>query len=204
MTPFEQQLIQGQQHLIDNDKKLASVINKVGQCRFQLRQDYFQSLVGSIISQQLSTKATSTIRGRLIELAGNDLSPDQLQQFNIEELRSVGLSKNKADFILRLAEHYDPDQFENLHKMEDEEVIKFLISFKGIGEWTAQMFLIFSLGRLDVLPIKDVGVQNGVKKIYSIDSLTDAHLIEIAESWRPYRSIAAWYSWRVLDALITI
>ena len=204
MTPFEQQLLQGQQHLVDNDKKLASVINKVGQCHFQLRQDYFQSLVGSIISQQLSTKATSTIRGRLIELADNDLSPEQLQQFNIEELRSVGLSKNKANFILQLAEQYDPGQFEDLHKMEDEDVIKFLTSFKGIGEWTAQMFLIFSLGRLDVLPIKDVGVQNGVKKIYSLESLTDEHLIDIAESWRPYRSVAAWYTWRALDALITI
>ena len=199
MTIFAHQLIEGQQHLMDNDKKLASVILRAGDCRYELRQDYFQSLVGSIISQQLSTKATSTIRQRLVDMTGQELNPQRIKAFKLEELRSVGLSRNKANYILKLAHQFDAESFNHLHDIENDDAIKFLTSFSGIGEWTAQMFLMFSLGKLDVLPINDVGVRNGIKIIYGLETLTDDELIEIANPWRPYRSIGAWYTWRALE-----
>lgn len=199
MTGFEKKLLQGQQHIQSNDIELSSYIKKIGDCKYSLSQDYFQSLVNSIISQQLSTKATSTISNRLIDLVDGGLTPQNLKQLEIADLRTVGLSRNKAGYILSLASQYKSESFKNLSNLDDKNIIEFLTSFKGIGEWTAQMFLIFSLGRLDVLPINDVGVRNGVKEIYSIEELSDEELIRIASFWQPYRSIGAWYSWRVID-----
>ena len=199
MTAFREALIKGQQHLVDQDKKMAKVIEMAGDCEYELRTEYFHSLVGSIISQQLSTKATSTIRQRLIDLTEQDLSPERIKTLSMDELKSVGLSRNKAQYILKLAQAYDNEAFLGLPHMEDQDAIKFLTAFSGIGEWTAQMFLMFSLGKLDILPTKDVGVQNGIKKIYGIEQLTENELIEIAEPWRPYRSIGSWYTWRILE-----
>jgi DNA-3-methyladenine glycosylase II len=204
MNNFAQQLAEGQQHLTTNDERLAVVINRIGHCQYELRPDFFQTLVGSIISQQLSTKATSTIRSRLVVLSGAGLQPDSLKKLTMEELRSVGLSGNKAKYILNLARDYKPGLFNQLPTMPDQEAINFLTGFSGIGEWTAQMFLMFSLGRLDVLPVKDVGLRNGVKKIYNLDNLADDQLIKIAGNWQPYRSIGTWYAWRAADALMDI
>ena len=204
MSNFAQELAIGQQHLADNDEQLSIVIQQIGHCSYELRSDYFQTLVGSIISQQLSVKATSTIRNRLLVLAGNKLSPKSLNKLSDEEMRSVGLSGNKAKYIRKLANEYNPNIFQELPDMMNQDAIDFLTGFSGIGEWTAQMFLMFSLGRLDVLPIKDMGLRNGVKKIYAMDDLTDDQLLQIAANWQPYRSIGTWYAWRATDGLIDI
>ena len=199
MTEFKNKLTEGQHHLLSNDETLSIYINKIGDCDYPLKQDYFISLVGSIISQQLSTKATSTIFNRLVTLVGDEITPQRLKLFEVNDLRKVGLSRNKAEYILKLATEYDSEKFNKLKNLEDQEVIHFLTSFNGIGEWTSQMFLIFSLGRLDVLPINDVGVRNGIKKIYSLENISNRKLIDIASKWQPYRSIGSWYSWQVVD-----
>lgn len=201
---FEQQLATGQDYLMQNSPELALFIRQHGDCRYSLRDNYFQTLVGSIISQQLSVKATANIRGRLEVLLGGSLEQVAIQEADFEALKSVGLSRNKATYIQRLAHEYTEEDFHKIDDDSDEEVLKQLTNFAGIGEWTAQMFLMFSLGRLDILPIKDVGLRNGVKVIYGLDELSDEQLLDIGQEWQPYRSIATWYAWRATDSVVKI
>ncbi len=160
-------------------------------------------LVRSIVGQQLSTKAARTIYGRLTDLYdGRTPSPAELLAADPEEVRSVGLSRPKVSYLRSLAEHVESGELElaRLSELPDEEVIEQLTAVKGLGRWTADMFLIFHLGRPDVLPVGDLGIRRAVERAYDLPELPEAaRLTEIGEPWRPHRSLASLYLWRSLD-----
>ncbi len=168
--------------------------------------NYYQALVDSIISQQLSVKAAATIEKRFCALFGsNDFPPPEaILTKDIDELRSVGLSRGKATYVRDLAQHMVDGtlKFDHLDIKTNDEIIKELTAVKGIGEWTAHMFLMFCVGRLDVLPIGDLGIRNGIQKLYKLDHVpTPQEVTEFASkrAWHPYESIACWYIWHSLD-----
>jgi DNA-3-methyladenine glycosylase II len=187
-------------HLSRRDPVMKRLIVAVGPCTLRHNPDCFPVLVRSIISQQISTKAALSIGARLGEAAGEGgLSPARLLALPDEALRGAGLSANKARSLRDLAEkvHRGAVPLGRLPEMADEEVIAALLPVRGIGRWTAQMFLIFSLGRLDVLAPDDLGFRLGVQEQYGLPGPPDrGRLEEMAEPWRPYRSIAMWYVWR--------
>ena len=181
---------------------LASVIARVGPCRVSYREPTFEALTRSIVFQQLSTKAARTIYGRLEEAAGGKITPEAIQNLSVGELRRCGLSKQKIGYIRDLAEHALNGRvdFEKLPFMTDEEVIIALTDIKGVGVWTAHMFLIFALRRPNVLPVGDLGVRTAIQRLYGKRKLpTPAQMEKLAESWHPYCSYAAWYLWRSLE-----
>lgn len=189
-------------HLKKSDAILASVIARVGPCRVSYREPTFEALARSIVFQQLSTKAAKTIYGRLEEAAGGKLTPEAIQNLSLGEMRRCGLSKQKTGYIRDLAEHALSGKvdFDKLHAMSDEEVIVTLTDIKGIGVWTAHMFLIFALRRPNVLPVGDLGVRTAIQRLYGKRKLpTPAQMEKLAQSWHPYRSFAAWYLWRSLE-----
>ncbi len=194
-------------HLSQHDKVLSEVIAKYGPCNIKPHQNYYKELVSSIISQQLSVKAAATIESRFLELFGDKSSfpsPEEIIKKSIAEIRSAGLSNAKATYVHDLAEHIIEGKLKLYHldNLSNEEVIAELTAVKGIGEWTAHMFLIFSIGRLDILATGDLGVKNGIKKLYELkDSPTVEDMQNIAEKndWHPYESVACWYIWKSLD-----
>lgn len=194
-----------QSHLLANDKILAAVIKKVGGCPLEPHSRYYQELVESIISQQLSIKAAATILKRFIDLFGGEFpSPEQIVAKEHEALRSAGLSNAKANYIRDLAVHIIDGrlQLDRLPSLSNEEIINELVAVKGIGEWTAHMFMIFSLGRLDILPVGDLGFKAGAQKLYKLKNLpTPDELKKIAlkNKWHPYESVATWYVWQSLN-----
>jgi len=163
----------------------------------------YGALVRSIVGQQLSTKAARTIYERLTDVFdGRTPSPAELLAADPEEVRSAGLSRPKVSYLRSLAEHVESGELElaRLSELPDEEVSQQLTAVKGLGQWTADMFLIFHLGRPDVLPVGDLGVRRAVERAYELPELPDpARLTEIAEPWRPQRSLASLYLWRSLD-----
>jgi DNA-3-methyladenine glycosylase II len=163
----------------------------------------YGALVRSIVGQQLSTKAARTIYERLIELFGGKTpSPAELLAADPEDVRAAGLSRPKVSYLRSLAEHVQSGELElaRLSELPDEEVSAQLTAVKGLGQWTADMFLIFHLGRPDVLPVGDLGVRRAVERAYGLAEIPDAaKLTEIAEPWRPHRSLASLYLWRSLD-----
>ncbi len=165
--------------------------------------DAYGALVRSIVGQQLSTKAARTIYGRLADLYGGRApTPEQLLATDPDELRAVGLSRAKAGYLRSLAEHVLSGELEldRLTELSDAEVSAQLTAVKGLGQWTADMFLIFHLGRPDVLPVGDLGIRRAVETHYGLKDLPDpAELERIAEPWRPHRSLACLYLWRSLD-----
>jgi len=176
------------------------------------RRDRFGSLVRSIVSQQISTHAAKTILGRLEEgvgkrqktpkKRGQNFCPETILTFEVDELRELGVSRQKATYLQSLAQHVvDGDvDLAKVSKMTDEEAIENLTQIKGIGRWTVEVFLIFSLGRLDVLPAEDLGIKTAAKNIYRLRELPDRKRLEkIAKPWRPYASVASWYLWRSLE-----
>lgn len=182
---------------------MRGIIDEVGPFTLRPQRDRFRMLVRSIISQQISTGAARSIRQRLEELAAPEgLTAASLVRFSAEQLRSAGISPQKAKYILDLAVRTQ-DGSVNLRQMgrcSDERVIEQLTTVKGIGRWTAQMFLIFALGRLDVFPYDDLGVRSAIRDSYGLDELPDKETSSaIAQKWRPYASVASWYCWRSLD-----
>jgi DNA-3-methyladenine glycosylase II len=167
------------------------------------RKRRFSVLARAIISQQVSTAAARTIRGRLEGILDNGgLSAEGIARLTETDLRSVGLSRQKASYLLDLA-HKTLDgtvRLDRIGRLPDETVIEMLTKVKGIGRWTAEMFLIFSLGRLDVMPVDDLGVRAAIKNLYGLDDLpTKDTCLQIAAPWRPYATIGSWYCWRSLD-----
>ncbi len=160
-------------------------------------------LVRSIVSQQISTIAARAIRKRLLELAGPDgLTPANLARFTLAQLRLVGLSQQKASYIADLSCKVNNGTVDlrGIGRLSDERVVETLTQVKGIGRWTAQMFLIFSVGRPDVFPHDDLGVRTAIRDRYRLDDLPDKKTsLTIAIPWRPFASVASWYCWRVLD-----
>jgi DNA-3-methyladenine glycosylase II len=187
------------------DPVLANVIDTVGRCTLVPRTEgtHFDYVVRSIVYQQLSGKAAGTIHGRFLGLFDKQkLSPAAVLGIDEPQLRSVGLSGQKAKYIRSVAEqsHSGELAIESLHEMTDEEIIAALTQIKGVGVWTAQMFLIFRLGRPDVLPIADLGIQKGVQRAYGLRKLPKPEKVQkIGKKWAPYRTVGSWYMWRLLD-----
>ena len=189
--------------LSSNDKVIASLIDTYPKYASQVSFNPFHDLIRSIISQQLSVKAAETIYGRYINLMGKNYNADRLISIDIEALRAVGMSYQKCNYIKNVAFKVveNTDFFSLLKSSSDKEVIIELTKIKGVGVWTAQMFLMFTLGRLDVLPLGDVGIQNAVQKFYGLETKPDeTKLRKISKKWKPYRTISCWYLWQGLDA----
>lgn len=190
-------------HLRAADPVMRGMIDAVGPFTLRLHRDRFGLLVRSIISQQISTSAARSIRARLQELAGpNGLTAANLVRFNGDRLRSAGLSPQKAAYVSDLARKVNDGtvNLRQIGRLSDDRVIEQLTQVKGIGRWTAQMFLIFSLGRPDVFPHDDLGVRTAIRNQYGLDDLPNKETsLSIAEPWRPYASVASWYCWRTLD-----
>jgi DNA-3-methyladenine glycosylase II len=189
-------------HLKKSDAVLASIIARVGPCKMTYREPTFEMLARAIVFQQLSTKAAQTIYRRLEESAGGPLTPEAVQNLSVGEMRRAGLSRQKLGYIRDLAEHAASGKvdFARLPGMSDEEVIEALTDIKGIGVWTAHMFLIFSLRRPNVLPVGDLGVRMAVQRAYrKRKPPTPKQMEQIARGWHPYCSYAAWYLWRSLE-----
>lgn len=207
---FADQLLVATEHLRKHDPVLAGVIGRSPVCNIQPHDDYFRALSGSIVGQQLSVKAAATIRGRFVALGDKaHPTPQQVLDFEFDTLRGVGLSRAKVTYIKDLAQHVVDGRLDIAHLSEllNEEILTEVTDVKGIGEWTAQMFLIFSLGRLDVLPTGDLGIRKGVQILYELPELpTPPEMQVIAErnSWTGYESVAAWYIWRSLDMAVAI
>lgn len=188
------------------DPRLARVIAAVGPCTMVPRAEgsHFDHLTRNIVYQQLSGAAAGTIHGRFVERVGQGKSPTPAQLLTHDEptLRACGLSTAKVAAIRDLALHVTDNRLpmDQLDTMDDQDVIDSLVQVRGIGVWTAQMFLMFRLGRPDVLPVLDLGVRKGAQKIYRMRQLPEAVRLEkTAKAWRPWRSVASWYCWRVLD-----
>src|SRR6266853_668852 len=183
-------------HLKKKDPVLRGIIEKVGPYRMEFLEPDFATLVRSIVYQQLSGRVASVIYKRLLEAAGGALTPQAILKLTPVKLRKIGLSRQKSAYILDLARHTHEGSvvFETMHQLNDQEVIEHLTAVKGIGVWTAHMFLIFALRRTDVLPTGDLGVRMAIRKAYELSELPKPAEIEaIAGAWRPYCSIAAWY-----------
>lgn len=201
----QKQLQKAADHLSKHDPRLAAIITQFGLCTIEPHDDYYRELVDSIISQQLSVKASATIVKRFIGLFGDKFpTPEQILQRDIDELRAVGMSRSKASYVLDLAAHILEGtlQPKKLPDLPNDEVIRELVTIKGIGEWTAHMFLIFSLGRLDILATGDLGVRMAMKRLYDLPEVPkpdEMRAIAQKYHWHPYESIACWYLWKSLD-----
>jgi 3-methyladenine DNA glycosylase/8-oxoguanine DNA glycosylase len=193
-------------HLRKVDPKLAEVIDRIGPFKgWPVRNgSHFDAVCRSIVFQQLSGKAAGTIHGRFEGIyGGRPPLPDELATTTDDKLRAVGLSRQKSAYLKDLGAKVAAGNLpiETLHELTDDEVIAALTQVKGIGRWTAQMFLMFRLGRPDVLPDLDLGVQKGIQRTYRLRKLpTPERVKQIGAKWAPYRSVGAWYMWRLLDA----
>lgn len=191
-------------HLSAADPKMAKLIanKKLDLSRWKLQENNFRALVSAIIGQQLSTKAARTIRQRFAQALGSEnFTHKQILKIQFAKLRNAGLSGNKVKFIKALARAVETKKL-NLRMIKtgtDEQVIAELIKHKGIGKWTAEMFLIFSLGRPDVFSLGDLGLRTAILKIYKPKKLDEKTILKIAEKWRPYRSTACLYLWSSLS-----
>jgi DNA-3-methyladenine glycosylase II len=190
--------------LLRRDPVLAALIRKHGACGLASAQraDHFSALVRAITGQQLSTKAASTIYARLAALMPGGVSPASLSTLSDEQMRAVGMSRQKVAYFRDLCDKALSGvvALDSLESMTDDEVIATLTKVKGIGRWSAEMFLMFRLHRPDVLPVDDLGIVNAVKNVYGLRKRPTADRIrKIGEAWRPYRSVASWYLWRSLD-----
>ena len=189
-------------HLKKSDPILRAIVEKVGPCRIEFGEPTFHSLAESILYQQLNGKAAVTIFKRFAEAAGDPVTPEGIVRLSDEQMRAVGLSKQKSSYLRDLASKTQQGllNFAELAHLSDEEVIQHLTQVKGVGVWTAHMFLIFTLRRPDVLPVGDYGVRVAIRKHYRKRKLPNPKIMEkIAKPWSPYRSIACWYLWRSLD-----
>jgi DNA-3-methyladenine glycosylase II len=193
------------QHLRDVDPVLAKVMDAVGPYRLQLRADPYASLLRTILFQQLAGPAANAIQRRWLALYGDDGQvprPAQLIATTDEQFRGAGVSRQKAGYMRDLALRVVEGElaFEELPQLDDEAVIKRIVAVKGLGEWSAHMFLMFQMGRPDVLPVGDLGVRKGMQQVYRLDEMpTPARAKEIGAPWAPFRSVGSWYMWRAGD-----
>jgi DNA-3-methyladenine glycosylase II len=197
-------------HLRAADERMGALIARVGACRLAVHdparvgaQQHFEGLVSAIVSQQLSSKAADTILGRVRALGldeGGALRPERLLALPETTLRGAGLSGAKTRYVRDLCDHVRRGALplDRLHDLDDEAVIEALCAVKGVGRWTAEMVLMFRLGRPDVLPVDDLGIQKGVQKLFRLRSLPEAaRMVKLTRPFRPFRSVACWYLWRL-------
>jgi 3-methyladenine DNA glycosylase/8-oxoguanine DNA glycosylase len=214
-------------HLKKSDPLMRAIIERVGPCRMEFGEPTFHSLAEAIVYQQLNGKAAATIFNRFTALTGDPVTPEGILKLSAEQLRAVGLSKQKSSYLFDMAERAQRGEldFSRLDGMTDDEVIEHLTQVKGVGVWTAHMFLMFTLQRANVLPTGDFGIRMAMHKHYldrakvkkgiakakakktiaqsskvKIVLPTPEQMEKIAKRWEPYRSIACWYLWRSLDA----
>jgi DNA-3-methyladenine glycosylase II len=199
-------LQQAADYLQNADPILAPIISRAGLATMSPHKNYYQELVESIVSQQLSVKAARTIMKRFLELfpSSEFPAPDQILAKTVEEMRAVGLSRQKATYIQDLAVKVIEGtvRFNHLDTLSNEEVIAELTQIKGVGVWTVHMFLMFCMGRLDVLPTGDLGIKNGIYALYNLKekpSPEEMEKIAKKNKWYPYESVASWYVWHSLD-----
>jgi len=185
------------------DKYIGPLVRKYGACGITKKSKsvYFEQLVREITGQQLSTKAASTIFGRVKDKVGSKITPEKILKLKKGDLRACGLSNAKSAYVEDLAKHVKKGELEiaRLDDLTDEKVMEELVAVKGIGPWTAKMFLMFSLARPDIFPIDDLGIKNAMKKLTK-RKMTDSQMEKFAErNWAPYRTVASWYIWELLD-----
>jgi len=190
--------------LSNADQRMGKLIEKFGPPNFNLMNNYYESLVRSIVYQQLSGKAASIIYERFLDLFVFDIypKPKDVLEVSIETLRSSGLSYQKVNYIRDLSEKWQDGTMNltDIDSMTDEEISSELIKVKGIGQWTADMFLMFTLGRPDVFPFGDLGIQKGVMILTNMNRLpTQKEMERKTKKWQPYRTVAAWYLWKLVD-----
>ena len=183
---------------LKRDAALANVIDDYGELRLDPAEDTFERLVRSIISQQVSTASARAIRTRVFERF--EIAPEPILAADSDDLKAAGLSRQKAEYVQNVAHAYVEHGYSNsfFEPLSDDEVIDELTEIRGVGVWTAKMFLMFSLGREDVFPVEDLGVRNGMAELVG-EELSRAEIVDRAEPWRPYRSIASLYLWRLVD-----
>ena len=194
-------------HLAKRDRVMKKLIPKFGEARLQSRGDAFTTLARSIVGQQISVKAAQSVWDRFAGAVGGPstrLAPAAVLALETPTLRGAGLSARKAEYLLDLARHFESGAVHvpQWLEMDDEAIIEELVAIRGIGRWTAEMFLIFHLMRPDVLPLDDLGLIKGISLSYfSGEQVSRAEARELGEAWAPYRSVATWYVWRSLDPL---
>lgn len=199
------ELQKAQQHLSRHDPKLAELIAIHGDCTLQPHGKYYYELFDSIVSQQLSVKAARSIMNRIQAHYGTEHpKPEKVIETDNDTLRALGLSYAKANYVKDLAQHVIDGRLdlEHIATLDDQEVIDQLVAVKGIGEWTAHMFMMFSLGRLNILAWGDLGIRNGTMKVYGLKKLpVKDDLIKLSKKyhWEPYQTVACWYLWKSLD-----
>lgn len=196
--------------LIEKDKKLTKILDLDESCIFLKKEKmtakkHFLSLCREIIGQQLSVKAAKSIWGRFIKgIKSNKMLIEKIQSIEIDDHKLHGLSRNKLSYLKELSTKFINKEinFDKFNKMENEEIINHLIKIKGIGRWTAEMFLIFSMKRLDVFSVDDLGLRKATIKLYKLKNDDRDKILRISKNWLPYRSIVSWYLWRALDKKI--
>ncbi len=189
--------------MLNKDSKMRRLIKDYGAPDFKPENNYFQSLMRSIVFQQLSGKVAKIIYQRLIKLIPNDkVLPKAVLMLSEDDMKKAGLSFQKINYIKNLAHYFDNNSFNGnkVEKMSDKEISRELIQIKGIGQWTIDMFLMFTLNRPDVMPYLDLGIKKGMKAFFDLNELpTEGKMKTLSNKWKPYRTIACWYMWKLAD-----
>ena len=189
--------------VLSKDSKMEKLIGNYGHPSFESKSNYFQSLMRYIVFQQLTGKVADIIYKRLIDLLPNNkIIPKEVLMLNYENMKKIGLSSQKISYIKNLANYFDNNIFNSnkVKKMSNEDISFELIKIKGVGQWTIDMFLMFTLNRADVMPYGDLGIQKGFKKIFNLDHLpSKKEMEEGSRIWSPYRTLACWYLWELID-----
>jgi len=189
-------------YLIKKDRVMKRLIPQFGDVKLISRGDAFITLARSVVGQQISVKAAQTVWDRFTQLSKSTMTPSRVLKLKVDDMRAAGLSARKVEYIVDLALHFSNGRGNPLgwEAMSDEEIIAELVAIRGIGRWTAEMFLIFHLLRPNVLPLDDVGLLNGISQNYfSGESVSRSDAREVAQAWAPFCSVATWYIWRSLD-----
>lgn len=186
------------EYLKKKDKKLGEAIDKIGLIERAINPDPFKSIISSVVGQQISNKAAVTVNAKLSDLV-KEINPENIGQANVEDIQKCGMSLRKATYIKGIAEAAltKTVDFNNLHKLTDEEIIKELTSLYGVGSWTAEMLLIFSLGRMDVLSFKDVAIIRGMMRLYGLEKVSKVDFEKYRKRYSPYGSVASLYLWHL-------
>ena len=195
-------LIEAVDYLKENDKVIAGIIRDIGKCTLEPSDDYFRSLVKSIVYQQLAVKAARTIYNRFISELNNDLTPKNVLKLKESQFRKAGISSKKMSYLIDLSNKFQVGIIDskNINKLDDESLIEHLTQIRGIGRWSAEMFLIFSLNRLNVLPLDDLGFKRSLMINYNLRKIpSENKIIKLSKNWGSYRSVAVWYLWQSLN-----
>ncbi|SDO01353.1 DNA-3-methyladenine glycosylase II [Rhodoferax sp. OV413] len=194
---------EARKHLVKKDRVMKRLIPQFGDVCLETRGDAFTTLARSIVGQQISVKAAQTVWGKFV-LLPEQMAPMNVLKLKVDDMRAAGLSARKVEYLVDLALHFDAGKLhvQAWEEMDDEAIIAELVAIRGIGRWTAEMFLIFHMMRPNVLPLDDVGLINGISQNYfSGDPVSRSDAREVAAAWAPYCSVATWYIWRSLAAV---